>query len=71
MKSFKTIAFIATIFFSNNILAQWSLSGNNITTGNYLGTNNFQDLRIFTDGVERMYVSADGEVKIGTTPPEG
>lgn len=50
----------------------WSLTGNNISYGKYIGTNNDFDLRFFTNGLERIRVdSASGEVLINTTSDAG
>lgn len=41
----------------------WSLTGNNITYGKYIGTNNDFDLNFYTNGIKRVSIdSASGEV---------
>jgi len=48
----------------------WSLSGNSGTTSsNFIGTSDSKPVSIKTNGQSRMYVSADGNVGIGTDAP--
>ena len=47
----------------------WKVNGNSISTGKYLGTNNNQSLVMKTNNIERMRISAAGNVGIGTTNP--
>lgn len=47
----------------------WGLSGNNISTGNYLGTNNVQNLVFRTSSTEKMVLTAGGTLGIGTATP--
>jgi hypothetical protein len=48
----------------------WLLSGNTATSTNYIGTNNAQDLRFYTEGSQKMVVKTNGFVGIGTTAPQ-
>jgi hypothetical protein len=47
----------------------WGVNGNTVTSSNYLGTNNSADLIFKTNNTERMRISSNGEVGIGTTNP--
>ena len=44
----------------------WGLTGNAISSGNFLGTTNANDLSIETNGIERMRILSGGNVGIGT-----
>ncbi len=50
--------------------AGWGLSGNTATSSNYLGTNNTQDLRFYTEGSQKMVLKPSGFMGLGTTNPE-
>jgi hypothetical protein len=43
----------------------WSLNGNNANPGEYLGTNNDEDLRLYTRGTQKMMIKG-----VGTAPAE-
>ena len=49
----------------------WQTSGNTGTNSsiNYVGTSDFEDFVLKTNGVERMRVKAQGEIGIGTVSP--
>ncbi|MCX7697313.1 MAG: hypothetical protein N2Z72_06440 [Bacteroidales bacterium] len=47
----------------------WLLSGNSISSSDFIGTLNNMDFRIFTNNSEKMRVTAGGNVGIGTTSP--
>jgi cytoskeletal protein CcmA (bactofilin family) len=47
----------------------WALTGNAITGTEFLGTTNAQPLIIRTNNLERMRITATGDVGIGTTAP--
>ena len=49
--------------------AFWKLSGNALTTGDFLGSTNSQPLILKTDNTERMRITAAGNVGIGTPSP--
>jgi hypothetical protein len=60
------------VIFANDLVAQttdWKLSGNSVTTDSKLGTNTGYSLIIETNNLERMRVTALGQVGIGTTTP--
>lgn len=48
---------------------KWSVSGNNIGDGDYLGTNNNYSLVFQVNGLERMRLNPDGNSGIGTLLP--
>lgn len=43
----------------------------NFTTGTRLGTTNGSDLRFQTSGLDRMYISSGGAVRVGNIPTSG
>ena len=47
----------------------WTLSGNSISSGDFIGTTNAQDFVVKTNGIEKMRVLSGGNVGIGTTAP--
>lgn len=47
------LMFVLVIGINYSAFSQWQPTGNNVTTGQYLGSNNNMPLRIFTNGVER------------------
>jgi hypothetical protein len=47
----------------------WALGGNTLTSVQNLGTQSNHDLPIITNNVERMRITATGDVGIGTTAP--
>ena len=47
----------------------WSLTGNTVTSANFLGTLNAEKLRFRVNNVERMVVTPDGNVGIGEANP--
>ncbi|MCS6966936.1 MAG: hypothetical protein NZ473_09305, partial [Candidatus Kapabacteria bacterium] len=47
----------------------WALAGNSITGTEFLGTTNAQPLVVRTNNVERLRVTATGNVGIGTNSP--
>lgn len=49
--------------------AQWSLTGNTPSSGEFLGTTDASHLRIRTSNTERMVVLSDGNIGIGITAP--
>jgi len=52
-------------------LGQWSRSGNaNLLSTDFLGTTGAQDLRIKTNGLDRMRITDIGRVGIGTISPQ-
>lgn len=55
----------------SSVSSNWKLGGNSNTTAtnNVLGTLNSNPLRIYTNGTERMTVTATGQVGIGTNTP--
>lgn len=49
----------------------WTLCGNYVWDGNFLGTTNARALVIKTHGITRMIIDKDGKVGIGVEPPIG
>ncbi len=47
----------------------WSLTGNSVTSGEFIGTTNNQPLVIRTNNTERMRIATSGNVGIGTSNP--
>jgi len=47
----------------------WKTNGNAAVAADFLGTNNAQDLRIRTNGTQKLVVTTTGNVGIGTTTP--
>ncbi len=47
----------------------WALSGNTLTGSEFLGSLNAQPVVFKTNGVERMRITAAGDIGIGTTTP--
>jgi hypothetical protein len=47
----------------------WTLTGNTIMDSHFLGTLNAQPLRLFTNNTEKMHITPQGRVGIGTTNP--
>jgi trimeric autotransporter adhesin len=47
----------------------WLLTGNTATAANFIGTNNLQDLRFYTEGSQKMVLKNSGNLGIGTTTP--
>ncbi|MFA5619992.1 MAG: hypothetical protein WDA08_06785 [Weeksellaceae bacterium] len=76
MKNFYSlfIAFLMAGSISNaqivNPESSWSLSGNNILSSNYFGTNNNQSVIFKTNGLKRMTLTKEGNLQLGdiTTP---
>ncbi|MFH0894115.1 MAG: hypothetical protein V2A54_06745 [Bacteroidota bacterium] len=68
MKSFKSLSFIAAavagMFISLNVYSQggqkWSVGGNNISSGDFIGTINSQPLTFKTNGNEWMTLDING-----------
>jgi hypothetical protein len=48
----------------------WSLNGNTTTSANYIGTNNSDDLRLYTEGSQKGVLKANGYLGLGTNSPE-
>lgn len=47
----------------------WLLGGNSVSGSDILGTTNTQPLKVYTDNTEKMRITTDGKVGIGTTSP--
>lgn len=48
----------------------WSLSGNSIANGDFLGTLNAEDLAFRTNNTEHMRLTTSGNVGVGTATPD-
>ena len=48
----------------------WKITGNVASTGQFIGTTNAQDLRLYTEGSQKMVVKTNGNVGIGTNTPD-
>ena len=55
---------------SSSAASGWLSNGNTTTTANYIGTNNLDDLRFYTEGSQKMVLKTNGNVGIGTQTPE-
>lgn len=66
-----TAAWVDTSNVALFALGNWGLEGNDNTDGttNYLGTSDANDLIIRTNDIERMRITSDGDVGIGTASP--
>ncbi|HQX31480.1 MAG: SprB repeat-containing protein [Flavobacteriales bacterium] len=49
----------------------WLMCGNHVRPGHVLGSTNDAPLHFMTNNVNRMVITADGKVGIGTGPPNG
>ena len=65
------IACALLIFSFQLSFAQWSTSGNSLSTGNFLGSTNATDLVFKTNNTTRMIIKSDGNVGIGATNTSG
>lgn len=54
---------------SNTLANAWFLNGNTITSSNFLGTTNNEDLRIRTNNTQRVVITSAGSVGIGVASP--
>jgi len=65
--------FFTLLFFNSNAFSQagqkFSVSGNTLSPGDYIGTNNLQPLIIKTNSTEWLRVAETGNVGIGTSAP--
>ncbi len=74
MKKKITLTAVIVLMAAIGMTAQsqtWDLTGNNLIpmNGHFLGTTNNCPLRIKTNNNDRMYISAYGNIGIGTTTP--
>jgi hypothetical protein len=53
----------------NSAASGWLPTGNTTTTGNYIGTNNADDLRFYTEGSQKMVLKTNGYFGLGTNTP--
>jgi hypothetical protein len=61
----------AWVTFATSTSGSWTLDGNNLTALKSLGTTSAYDLPFITTNTERMRISADGDVAIGTSSIDG
>src|SRR5258705_8453167 len=60
----------SSMLIAQNTSPYWSLIGNsNATSSSKLGTTNAINLGLFTNNIERMRITASGNVGIGTINP--
>ncbi|WP_018615426.1 tail fiber domain-containing protein [Segetibacter koreensis] len=70
MKKFFSFMTILSTFLISGYAQSWSLKGNsNASNSSKLGTTNGQNLRIYTNNIERIRVNTVGNVGIGTASP--
>jgi hypothetical protein len=55
---------------AGNTNAGWLLNGNTTTAANYIGTNNADDLRFYTEGSQKMVLKSNGYLGLGTNTPD-
>jgi hypothetical protein len=48
----------------------WSLNGNTITSGQFLGTTNNENLVFKTNNTTQAIITSDGKIGVGTTTPQ-
>lgn len=51
--------------------SQWKTNGNSADTNNFIGTTNSQNIRFKTNNVERLRLTKEGDLGLGTTTPAG
>lgn len=59
-----------TAVYAWNVANKWSLNGDSIGGSEVLGTTNNADFSLISNNAERMRITSDGRVGIGTADPE-
>ncbi len=71
----RAVIIITMLFFSNIGFAQWSLSGNSVSSSDFIGTTNNADLFFYTNNRKRMTLTPDNGYLIlnpnGSSSPTG
>ena len=65
-----TSGYADTVGYAENSLNSWDLNGNVAGPTDFLGTTDSSDIRILTNGQERMVFKANGKIGIGLSDPE-
>jgi hypothetical protein len=58
-----------TVSYAYNFIPNWHPTGNSVTTTDFLGTTNSNNLVFKTNSVERMRLTSNGKWAIGTSSP--
>src|SRR4051812_24076290 len=70
MKKFFSLMTVLVTFLISGYGQSWSLKGNsNASSSSKFGTTNGQNLRIYTNNIERIRVNTAGNVGIGNISP--
>ena len=65
-----TSGYADTVGYAENSLNAWDLNGNVAGPTDFLGTTDSSDIRILTNGQERLVFKANGKIGIGLSDPE-
>src|SRR4051812_45122813 len=68
--TFSAIVLLGTAGLSVKAQSSWLTTGNaNVTASNFLGTTNANPIAFRTNNIERMRLTKNGQLGIGTTAP--